>query len=168
MAKPCRHCAKIFFIQSDLLAEDNDSHPDHVDDYSPVRHHGTVEDLIKSANTCCLCSAIEKSWSLPRLLAKFPDIKYKDFGSLELTWKLTDAASCGRDVVCNFLSGDIISPFHGYSDTFKLTIMTCRLESTSSPFCFITVADTLSRSDKSSCFVEFLAQISHERKEPNY
>jgi hypothetical protein len=111
------------------LAEDNDPYPDHVDDYSPVRHHSTVQDLVNSANTCGLCSAIEKSWSLPRLLAKFPDIKDEDFGSLELTWKLTDASSCGRDVVCNFLSGDIIVTSHAYSDTFKLTIMTCRLES---------------------------------------
>ncbi|KAH6963139.1 hypothetical protein DER45DRAFT_103209 [Fusarium avenaceum] len=85
-----------------------------MDDYSPVRHHSTVDgqDIINFANNFGFCKVIKKSWSLPRLLAKFPDIN-----------------SSGRDVMCDFLSGDIIATSHAYFDTFKLTIMTCQLES---------------------------------------
>ena len=127
MGKLCRHCAIIVSLQT---YPEVDYHLDSVDPYAAVRHHRYVQELIDSADTCVLCDFIQHSWSLPKLLKRYPDIREEDYKSLELDFKITNAASAADDASCNFLGGDILVPWYGFADSFKVTITSCRVGST--------------------------------------
>ncbi|RFN48074.1 heterokaryon incompatibility protein-domain-containing protein [Fusarium flagelliforme] len=131
MGKLCRYCAIIVSLQTDPeVFEDDRLHS--IDAYAPVRHHEYVQELIDSAETCLLCDFIRHSWSLPKLLKRYPDIREEDYKLLELEFKLTNAVSAADHVSCNFLGGDIIVPWYAFADSFKVTITTCRVSSKAS------------------------------------
>ncbi|CAF3557597.1 unnamed protein product [Fusarium graminearum] len=127
MGKLCEHCAIILSLQVEPEAWSQDFTLHSIDDYAPLKHFRTVKELIESAENCRLCDFIEASWSLPALHKRYPDIKEQDYGSLKLEFKITKAVSDPSGVSCNFIGGDIIVPWHGFADSFKVTITTCRV-----------------------------------------
>ncbi|RBR25572.1 uncharacterized protein FIESC28_01535 [Fusarium coffeatum] len=125
MGKLCRHCAIIVSVQTDPEAFE-DYPLRSVNAYVDLIHHKYVQELIDSAETCLLCDFIQHSWSLPKLLKRYPSIREEDYKSLELKFKLTTNVSAADDVSCNFLGGDIIVPWYAFADSFRVTITTCR------------------------------------------
>lgn len=131
MGKLCRYCAIIVSLQADPEAWSQDFPLRSVDDYAPLMHFRNVKDLIGSAGNCSLCDFIQSSWSLPDLLKRYPDIREDDYSLLELDFKITKASSPRDGVSCNFIGGDIMVPWHGFADSFKVTITTCHVGSMS-------------------------------------